>query len=60
MNSKICMITGANTGIDALPKPLAISFKPFTPLIRRLLITPEQGAQTSIYLAPSSEIEDVI
>ena len=33
--------------------------KPLTGIIKRFLITPEQGAQTSLYLATSPEVEGV-
>ncbi|MHB8597397.1 MAG: SDR family oxidoreductase [Ktedonobacteraceae bacterium] len=46
------------SGIDALPLPLK-PLKLFTGPIKRLLITPEQGIQTALYVATSPEVEGV-
>ncbi len=48
-------ITATNIIADAAP-PIA---RPFVGIIKRFLQTPEQGAQTALYLATSPEVEGV-
>ena len=48
-------ITATNIIADVAP-PIA---QPFVGIIKRFLQTPEQGAQTALYLATSPEVEGV-
>ncbi len=53
MQGKICMVTGANSGIGkATSLGLGLIFS-------SLGISPEEGAKTSIYLASSPDVEGV-
>src|SRR5256714_15628736 len=46
----------ATTIVEAVAPPIA---RPFLGIIKRFLQTPEQGAQTALYLATSPEVEGV-
>jgi len=48
-------VTATNIVDDAAPRIL----RPFTGIIKRFLLTPEQAAQTAVYLASSPELDGV-
>ena len=48
-------VTATNIVDDATPRIL----RPFTGIIKRFLLTPEQAAQTAVYLASSPELDGV-
>jgi NAD(P)-dependent dehydrogenase (short-subunit alcohol dehydrogenase family) len=56
MNGKICLVTGATNGIG---KATALALAQMGATVVIVGLTPEQGAQTSVYLASSLEVENV-